>query len=129
MGDINGHGEAISKVYICFLQPVTGKRSKRTSDGTWRQEGEESILKAEETQDVRTYINRRQATVDQWVALCPIFLIFAKQEIGYKYGGPRRPTWWRRTAADAQLRVTLEDISEEARERRRQESRRRGRRG
>ena len=35
--------------------------------------GSESILKAVGNQDVRMYIDRRQATVAQWVALRPIF--------------------------------------------------------
>ena len=55
-------------------------------------------------------INRRQATVDQWVALWIIFEVCAQQEIGYTGGGRKLPLWWRQTAEDTQLMVTLEEI-------------------
>ena len=129
VGLISGHGEADSGgPHVFFLRQVTGKRERRRQDGTWRQEGAESVLKAAGTQDIRTYINRRQAKVAQWVAVRPIFEICVR-ETGYEGRGRRRTPWWRQTAADAQLRATLKEISADARERRRRESGRRGGRG
>ena len=48
-------------------------------------------MKAAGNQDVRAYISRRQAMVDHWVALRPMFEIYGQQETGYKVGGQRRP--------------------------------------
>ena len=42
-------------------------------DSTWWREGTDSVLKPSGTLDIGTYIDRRQATVAQWVALHPIF--------------------------------------------------------
>ena len=105
----------ISGVHMIFLQQVTWKRAKRSSYGTWRQEGSESALKVAGTQEVRMFIDRRQEMVAQWVALRPIFEVCAQQETSYKGGGRRRPLWWRKTEVDAQLRVILGYISAEVR--------------
>ena len=45
-------------IHTGFLQKVTIKRAKRSSDVTCQQQGAESVLKAAGTQDVRTYINK-----------------------------------------------------------------------
>ena len=98
---------------------MTGKRVKRSSYGTWWRKGEEIVLKEAGTQDVRVYIDRIQVMVVQWVYLWPIFEIYAQQETGYEGRGWRQPPWWQQMAADVQLRVALEDIFPEAKERRR----------
>ena len=59
----------LDEVHMGFLQHMTWKRAKRISDRTWWQEGLDSIMKATGTQVVRTYIDMRQAAVDQWVSL------------------------------------------------------------
>ena len=69
MGDINGHGEAISRGKYAFLQQVMGKRAKRSYYRKWQQEGAENVLEGTGNQDTRTYIDMRQDTVAQWVAL------------------------------------------------------------
>ena len=38
----------------------------------------ESVLQASGTKPLNTYINKRQAKVADWVALRPIFEVFAK---------------------------------------------------
>ena len=88
MGIFSGHGEEDSGVPHDFLRQVTGKHTRMQQYGTWRREGDESVLKAAGTQNIRTYINRRQATVAQWVDLWPIFEVFT-QDTGYE-GGWRR---------------------------------------
>ena len=65
----------------------------------------------------------------QWVALRPIFKVCRQQETRYENGGWRQLPWWQQKVADYQLRLTLEDILEEAREQRHQESGRCGGRG
>ena len=70
-------------------------------------------------------IDRRQATVAEWVALRPIFEACTK-ETGYEEGGRQQEPWWRQAEANNQLRSTLEEISATSRERRQQESGRRG---
>ena len=77
-----------------FLQEITGKRAKQLEDGTWEMPGAEGIREAAGTWSERTYIERRQETVAQWVALRPLFQVCAK-ETGYEGGGRRRKVWWR----------------------------------
>ena len=69
-------------------------------------------------QKIRTYIDRRQSMVAQWVALRTIFEVSTQEETGYAGGGRRRATWWRQTAEDTQFRDTLKEILLENRERR-----------
>ena len=89
---------------------MTGKQERKSLCGIWRNKGEGSVLKEAGTQAVKVYIDRVQATVALWVSLRPIFEACAQQETCYEGGRWRRPLWWRQTAADVQLRVTLEDI-------------------
>ena len=65
------------------------------------------------------YIGRLQATVAQWVALCPIFEAYTEDN-GYEGGGSRREAWWRQEAIEKQLWATLPGISLEAKRRRRE---------
>ena len=74
------------------------------------------------THTVRKYIDRRQTTVAQWVALQNIFKACVKQDTGYEGRGRKIPPWWRQTVAETELQVPLENILAEARERRRLES-------
>ena len=71
-------------------------------------------------------MNRQQAIVVEWVVTRPIFDVCAR-EMGYKGGRRLRVTRWRKKAAEDQLRVTLEAISEAERVRQQQESSRRDR--
>ena len=76
----------------------------------------EGVREAAGMQALRTYINRRKATVAQWVALRPLFEVYA-QETWYKGGGRRREAWWCQGSSEKQLRSTMED-SQEAKRRR-----------
>ena len=64
------------------------------------------------------YKNRIQVMVYQWVAFRPVFEVCVQHETCYEVGVRRQPPWWRQMVVDAQLRVTLEDIAAEVRERR-----------
>ena len=50
-------------------------------DKTWRKVSEETVLEKSGTQPLGTYIDRRQATVAEWVALRPILEVCDKKEI------------------------------------------------
>ena len=100
-----------------FLQMITGKRARQLGYMTWETPGEESVQEAAGTQSARIYIEKRQATVAQWVALRPLFEVCAR-DTGYKGGGRRRKAWWRQEATEKQLRSTLADSRESKRRRR-----------
>ena len=63
-----------------FLKQVTGNNARRQWDGSWRREGADSMLQAAGIQLFRMYIDRRQATVAEWVATWTI-LKFAQRRI------------------------------------------------
>ena len=65
---------------------IMGQGVKQSGDGTWETPGAEGIWEAVVTQSARIYIERRQATVEQWVALHPLFSLCAR-ETGYEGGG------------------------------------------
>ena len=71
---LQGSGEGDYIVWVGNVGPfgVNGKEDR----------GEEGVREAAGTQLARTYIERRQATVDQWVALRPLFEVFT-METGY----------------------------------------------
>ena len=52
------------------------------------------VLQATETKPLRGYIDKRQATVAEWVALWPIFEVCAKEKV-YEGGEKLRKLWWR----------------------------------
>ena len=65
-------------VYVGFLQQMTGMKAQRLGDVIWKKEGQDRVLQAAGTELVREYINKRQETVAEWVALRPIFEVCAK---------------------------------------------------
>ena len=92
-----------------FLRLITGKRARRLGDGTWEIPGTEGVREASVIQSMRIYIEQRQATVGQWVALRPLFEV-CERETGFKGGGRRREAWWRQEETEKKLRATLEDL-------------------
>ena len=94
-----------------FLRRITRQGAVRKKDGAWRQVSADTAPEKAGTQPLGTYIDRRQATVAEWVVLHPI-LEFCERETGYKVGERLREPWWRKLGA------TLKDISAAARERR-----------
>ena len=79
----------------------------------------------EGTKPLWGYINKRRATVEEWVDLWTIFKVCTK-ETGYEGGGRMRNQWWRHAAVEQQLNTKLKDILEAAWDRRQRESIRRG---
>ena len=81
-------------VHVGFLRQVTGMKARRLGEKNWTKEGPDRVLQAAGTKSLREYIDKRQATVAEWVALRPIFEVCAK-ETGYEGGGKLREPWWR----------------------------------
>ena len=102
---------------------MTGQKAKRQRDGTWRSESAAKVLTELGTQTLGAYIDKRQATVTEWVALRPIIDIYHK-ETGYEGGGRRQDLWWRKMAARKQLSEMLEEVLATARARRWESGRR-----
>ena len=62
----------IEGVHVGFLRRIMGQRAVQQEDGTWRQVAAEKVLDKAGTQSLGNYFDRRQATVAEWVASCPI---------------------------------------------------------
>ena len=56
-------------VHVLFLRQITGQRIVRQRDRTWRSVTSEKFLKKEVTHPLGAYIDKRQATVAEWVKL------------------------------------------------------------
>ena len=104
-------------VPVGFLIQLTGQKAARQGGGTWRSVASARVLNEAVIQTLGTYIDKRQATVAEWVALRSILEICDREKV-YKVGGRRRGPWWRQTADQEQLSATLEDILAAARARR-----------
>ena len=86
---------------------MTGKRVRQKRDGYLHREETERVIQITGTQSLRMYTGRRQATVAEWVAIRPIFVVFVHENMGYAGGERQREPWWRQSSADAQMRNTL----------------------
>ena len=89
---------------------MNGQKPNRQRDRTWRSASVEKVLTEAETQTLGEYIDKRKATVAEWVALRPILEICDRKMV-YGGNGRQQKLWWRQTAAQKQLGVKLEDIS------------------
>ena len=83
------------------------------------------VIQGMGTRTLQTYVDRRNMTLAEWVALRTIFEICAN-ETGYDGGGSHQEPWWWQVAENKQLRAMLEEILAAAKERRRWEFSRRG---
>ena len=97
----------IEGTHMDFLQMITEKRAKLLKDGTRETPGSEGIIDAEVTQLTRIYIEKRKATVVQWVALRLLFEVCM-----WDTGGRSRKVWGSQEATEKQLWATLEDSLE-----------------
>ena len=70
------------------------------------------------TQSAMIYIGRLQATMTQWMALQPIFEVYAGGKV-YEGGGHRREAWWIQEAIEHKLQAKLTGVLREANMRRR----------
>ena len=65
--------QRLEGAHVSFLSQVTCKQATRRRDGSWRKVPAEAVLEGVGTQMLRTYVDRRQAAVAEWVATWPIF--------------------------------------------------------
>ena len=100
-------------------------KAQRIGDKTCTKEGPDRVLQTEGTKPLQEYIDKTQATVAKWVALWPIFEVYAK-DMGYEGGGELCEPWWRHAAAEQQLEAKLKNISAGAGEWRQREYDRHG---
>ena len=63
-----------------FLRQIMGKQAWRLGDGMWDITEAEVVQEAAGIQSETTYIERRQATVAQRVALRPLFEVCAREK-------------------------------------------------
>ena len=108
-----------------ILDQLKKLKEKMLRDGSWRKVAAEKVLQVAETKQLRIYLYRRQATVEEWVVLRTIFDVCTREEV-YEGGGKLWVPWCIQAEADKQLRVTLEEILAAARERRQREFFKRG---
>ena len=87
----------------------------------WQKATEKTVLGVTGTQLLWIYVDKIQATVAKWEALWPIFDVCARKKY-YERGGILQVPWWKKLAADKQLKVTVEAILSVARVRRLHES-------
>ena len=86
--------QRLEGAHVGFLRQITRKKTKRLRYGSWWQVTAKTVLQRAGTQPLRTYLDRRQATVAEWVALRSIFGSCTR-ETGYEGGGRLRVPWWR----------------------------------
>ena len=67
----------LEEVHMVFMRQVIGKKYQRLGYETWRKEGADSVLQVMGKKSLGDYINKRQATVSEWVDLRPIFELCA----------------------------------------------------
>ena len=79
-------------MHLGFFRQVTGKKDKCQRGKTWRSAAAAKVLKESGTQTLGEYIDKRQATVTEWVLLRPI-LDTCDMETGYERGGRRHEPW------------------------------------
>ena len=65
-------------IHVGFLRQVAGMEVQRLGEDTWRKAGEDSLLQAAGSKLLWEYVNKRQATVAEWVDLRPIFEVCEK---------------------------------------------------
>ena len=109
MGTVGANGAEFRGSACGF--PAEGEKVKgmRLRDRSCWKAASKIVLQGAETQPIQTYLDRRQATVSEWVALRPRFNVCAR-ETGYEGGGNLRVPWQRQEAAEKQLKFKLEEI-------------------
>ena len=78
--------QRLEVAHVSFLKKVTRKQAMRRMGISWRQVKSEAVLQGAETQTLMTYMDRRQATVAEFMAIRPIFDV-CERYMGYKGGG------------------------------------------
>ena len=71
--------QRLEGAHVIFLHQITRKQATWPRDGSWRKVTAGAFLQGAGSQLLRTYVDRRQAKVVEWVALWPIFDVRARE--------------------------------------------------
>ena len=81
-------------VHVGFLRLIMRQSTVRQKDGIFQQVIAATVLNKAGTHPLCTYIDRRQATVAEWVEARPILEVY-DIETGYEGRWRRWEPWWR----------------------------------
>ena len=70
--------QRLEGAHVSFLRQITRKQGKRRSGGSWCKVKAYAVLQGVGTKTLRTSVDRRQATVAEWVTNRPIFGVCAR---------------------------------------------------
>ena len=96
-------------VHVGFLRHITVQRVVQQKDRNWRRVSAEKVLKKSGTHSLGAYIERRQATVVEWVEFRPILEVYDKNT-SYEGRGRSWEPRWQQTAARKQQSDMLKEI-------------------
>ena len=88
--------QRLEGAHVSFLWQATRENATRKMDGSWQQVTAESVLQGAGTQTFRKYVDRRQATVAEWLNTQTILTFMREIQVtregGYSRcrGGGRR---------------------------------------
>ena len=74
--------QRLEGVHVRLLRYMTKLNKKRLKESLWRKVAEDKVLQGAGKKMLQTYLERRQATVTEWVALRYIFEVCAR-DTGY----------------------------------------------
>ena len=81
-----------------LLRKVMSTKAKMLKDGSWQKVESYRVIQGAGIQPIQTYIDRRQGTVVEWVALRPILEV-CTNETDCEGGGRLREPWWCQAAS------------------------------
>ena len=67
--------QKLEGVHVGFLKQIQGQRAMRQRGGAWKCVASDKVLKKAGTQSLGAYIDKREATVSEWVELFPILKV------------------------------------------------------
>ena len=73
--------QRLEGAHVSFLRQVTRKQAMQRRDGFCLKVMEEAVLQGAGTHTLRTYVDRKQAIVAEWVASRPIFDVFFRDTV------------------------------------------------
>ena len=79
---------------MSFFRQVARKQTTRWRDGSWQQVPAERVHQGSGIQTLKTYVDRQQEIVAEWVSNRPIFDAWVR-DTGYEGGGRLWVAWWR----------------------------------
>ena len=79
-------------VHVGFLSQITGQKANRQRDRNFRSKAAATVIKEAGTQYLGSYINKRQATVTEWVVSRQTLKVCNKEK-GCEGGGRRQEPW------------------------------------